>query len=326
MASIIRGSTGIIRQVFIKDSTQTDGRGKTGLPVFTIIEAGDTGNYLASWVLTGFTDTNSDNFVYYWNLVKSGTNYTVSIYSDLAKTQLVAEGTRNGIGSITLDTQNASGLSGSVMLSGSPVTDTDAANTLTMHSSISVYYKRNKAPTAFAIPLIDSSLVTLGTFAGGYSVGAIKEIDSVNMPGLYELHLPNACVDNISIMAHQGVIPEVSILSLPPDSTTFPGDTNSNWYTSSDAPAAVYDDPDAINTKSRYPSPGSSSTYGTSDELVIEIIGTGVQNTVLNYSLVAAGDYSPEGIIVAALPNNATVGGILPNTVGGLPLYTGVVS
>ena len=36
-----------------------------------------------------------------------------------------------GVGSITLTATNVSGLSGSVAISGSPVTDTDAGNTLT---------------------------------------------------------------------------------------------------------------------------------------------------------------------------------------------------
>ena len=104
--------------------------GWTAGTAFTITEAGDTGNYVATWVLAGYSNSNSNGFVWYWNLTVSGTNYTVSLYSDLAKTQLVAQGTRTGVGSITLAAQNGSGLSGSVAVSGTPVADTDAANLL----------------------------------------------------------------------------------------------------------------------------------------------------------------------------------------------------
>jgi len=99
--------------------------------VIALTEAGDTGEYLATWALTGGSYTNSNSGVWYWNLTVSGTTYTITLYKDVAKTQSVATGTRVGVGTLTLAATNASGLAGSVVISGTPVTDTDAGNTLT---------------------------------------------------------------------------------------------------------------------------------------------------------------------------------------------------
>lgn len=61
------------------------------------------------------------------------TSLTLSLYSDSAKTQLVAQGTASALGEITLTAQNDSGLSGTVT-ADSLGTDTDAGNTLTGNS------------------------------------------------------------------------------------------------------------------------------------------------------------------------------------------------
>jgi hypothetical protein len=54
-------------------------------------------------------------------------------------------------------------------------------------SGLVVYYKRNSAATDVAITLASG---TLGT----WSSGGFREVDSTNMPGLYELGVPNAAL------------------------------------------------------------------------------------------------------------------------------------
>jgi hypothetical protein len=90
---------------------------------------GDAGSQLAGTVtLRNVNASNTNAGTTYWNLTNSGTTRTVSIYKDLAKTQLVAQGSRVGNGTLYAAQQNASGLSAQI-----PVTytgdDTDAANT-----------------------------------------------------------------------------------------------------------------------------------------------------------------------------------------------------
>ncbi len=58
-------------------------------------------------------------------------------------------------------------------------------------TKVVVYYKRNKGTGSVAVPLVASSGVTLGTFAGDATHGALKEIDAAHQPGLYEFHVPN---------------------------------------------------------------------------------------------------------------------------------------
>lgn len=50
---------------------------------------------------------------------------------------------------------------------------------------LSAYYFRSGDTSATAITLADA---TLGT----YTSGGFKEVDATNLPGLYEIHLPNA--------------------------------------------------------------------------------------------------------------------------------------
>lgn len=54
-------------------------------------------------------------------------------------------------------------------------------------AGLSAYYMRAGAASATAISLVTA---TVGTFASG----GFKEIDATNLPGWYELHLPNAAV------------------------------------------------------------------------------------------------------------------------------------
>lgn len=69
---------------------------------------------------------------------------------------------------------------------------TGAGKTALTNANFSAYYKRNTGPASVAITLDASSGVTLGTYEPTVaSHGAIKEVDAVNMPGLYEYHLAN---------------------------------------------------------------------------------------------------------------------------------------
>jgi hypothetical protein len=65
---------------------------------------------------------------------------------------------------------------------------TGAGKTGLTYASFKAYYKRNKGASSAQI-----TLVAL-TAPGVYQSGAIGEIDSVNLPGLYEFHIPNAAV------------------------------------------------------------------------------------------------------------------------------------
>lgn len=67
------------------------------------------------------------------------------------------------------------------------ISTSDTALTgLTYNSAgLSAYYFRSGDTSATSITLTDTSL---GTFTSG----GFKEVDSVNMPGLYEIHFPNA--------------------------------------------------------------------------------------------------------------------------------------
>ena len=55
-------------------------------------------------------------------------------------------------------------------------------------SSLTGYYKRNSASGSTAITL--ATIATLGTFTSG----GFKEVDSTNMKGVYELHIPNTAL------------------------------------------------------------------------------------------------------------------------------------
>lgn len=88
---------------------------------------GDTAKSLFGVLILGATTSNTDNYILYWNLTNAGTIRTLSIYKDSAKTQLVAEGSVDGDGWLTLTTQNASNIYGSARVVYT-VDETSAAN------------------------------------------------------------------------------------------------------------------------------------------------------------------------------------------------------
>ena len=90
---------------------------------------GDAASQLSGWSLTGAALTNTNYGLLYWTLVDAAGTRTVSLYSDAAKTALVAQGSRSGDGAITLTEQNDSDLSGSVTVAYT-ADDTDAANVI----------------------------------------------------------------------------------------------------------------------------------------------------------------------------------------------------
>jgi hypothetical protein len=56
-------------------------------------------------------------------------------------------------------------------------------------SGLTCYYKRSVDTGAVNAPI--NNITTLGTFAGSGPNAAFKEVDATNMPGVYELHIPN---------------------------------------------------------------------------------------------------------------------------------------
>lgn len=54
---------------------------------------------------------------------------------------------------------------------------------------LTLYYKRSLGTASVSAPL--NTINTFGVFNGSATNGAFKEVDSANMPGVYELHLPN---------------------------------------------------------------------------------------------------------------------------------------
>ncbi len=68
--------------------------------------------------------------------------------------------------------------------SGSPLTG------LTYNApGLTCYYKRNNGSGTVNASI--NNIITLGVYAGSATNAALKEVDAVHMPGLYELHLPN---------------------------------------------------------------------------------------------------------------------------------------
>lgn len=56
-------------------------------------------------------------------------------------------------------------------------------------SGLLCYYKTSAATVSAAVTL--KTVTTFGTYAGTATVGAFKEVDSTNMKGVYEFHVPN---------------------------------------------------------------------------------------------------------------------------------------
>lgn len=100
----------------------TEGGVKFTIRTGSVIEEyGDDRNQLSGWVLSGYGTGNTDKGKLYIKL-ESYTGYAygsrtdVYLYSDFARTALVASGGRTGLGTVTLAEANGSGLSGSVIL------------------------------------------------------------------------------------------------------------------------------------------------------------------------------------------------------------------
>lgn len=107
-----------------------------------VIEEGDASNQMSSWVINGATLQNTSQGRLYWRLTDDGGTHTVQLYRskyedtteatdqslNFPTESLVASGT-GGDGSITLNEQNSSGISGSVTVAWT-VDDEDTANIL----------------------------------------------------------------------------------------------------------------------------------------------------------------------------------------------------
>ena len=77
---------------------------------------------------------------------------------------------------------------------------TGAGKTGVTHSSVTVYYFRPKDTSASSVSL--NGTTPLGT----YLSGKFLEVDATNMPGVYELHLPNAVFTSVSGVNHAVVM------------------------------------------------------------------------------------------------------------------------
>lgn len=86
----------------------------------TITDEADGGNQVGTYVVSGETLQNTDAGNLYLNLdagaYTGGNNRRVRLYSNAARSQLVAEGFRVGDGTVTLGAVNGSGLSGSCVI------------------------------------------------------------------------------------------------------------------------------------------------------------------------------------------------------------------
>lgn len=103
--------------------------GQTSLSGSQITEANDTGNALSSWVLAGVRPgvNTSDAGIIYVTLTDESPGAgqaTINLYSDAAKTALVATGSGNDSTTVTLSESNDSGLSGTVALAAPSASDT----------------------------------------------------------------------------------------------------------------------------------------------------------------------------------------------------------
>ncbi|MCA8912027.1 MAG: hypothetical protein KDB82_09995 [Planctomycetes bacterium] len=84
----------------------------------------DPNGALSRWVLDAARRANSDDGRLYARVSEAGGDYTVSLYSDAARTQLVARGSITGdSGDVILTEQNSSGLSGSMRLRNATALD-----------------------------------------------------------------------------------------------------------------------------------------------------------------------------------------------------------
>jgi hypothetical protein len=121
----------------------------------------------ASWALTGETDSNSDDGVYYLDLSSSGTFYSLTLFSasSRATDKRVANGTRTGNGTVTLSAVNGSGLTGSVVL-------TYSADTAAAEVDLNVF-KRDDAFTFTVTNNLDAKINSFLALVYGYSLRSL---------------------------------------------------------------------------------------------------------------------------------------------------------
>jgi len=154
----------------------------------------DTGTYSAQrslWVLTGY---DSDNTLAttggkqtLYGAITGTTDAVVSLYSDAAKTALVAQGTettRSTGGSVTLAEQNSSGLSGTMTVADACTNDTFTVDIEDYHDR----YDADVDGAAANIVGIDNGLSQDSTETGivaTYSLmNLVYEADDVNLDEL----------------------------------------------------------------------------------------------------------------------------------------------
>ncbi|MBI5480435.1 MAG: SUMF1/EgtB/PvdO family nonheme iron enzyme, partial [Deltaproteobacteria bacterium] len=99
-----------------------------------LAETGDNGNQLSSWVIQGATLANTNAGVLYVTITYSSPTRTVKLFkaATLQPADLVAQGSLDADGTVTLGAQSGSGLSGSVTIT---YVQADADITLTMCST-----------------------------------------------------------------------------------------------------------------------------------------------------------------------------------------------
>jgi len=104
-----------------------------------ITEAGDVGDALSAWSITGATYANTDDGVAYWKLKRDGDDAIVSVYADSAEATTLCAGTADVNGqdaTITLAEIDSSGVTGTVVCAdGASADETTSANTLTFENS-----------------------------------------------------------------------------------------------------------------------------------------------------------------------------------------------
>ena len=140
-------------------------------------EAGDTGGQLASWIIRGATEFNTNNGKIYWELTDTGGTRSVKGYKHADKNtgDEVVSGTRVGDGAITLSEVNSSGIAGSVTVTYT-ADDTDAANILTVNRRL-ITKARADDPATAAYWVLDADLAN-NTDGLAYAVRTVTGIDT----------------------------------------------------------------------------------------------------------------------------------------------------
>lgn len=77
-----------------------------------------------------------------------------------------------------------------IKIYNSTVTTGAGLTGLTNSTCGTLYYKRSSGTASVSVGTINT-ISTFGTYNGSATAAAFKEVDSANMPGVYELHLPN---------------------------------------------------------------------------------------------------------------------------------------